>query len=100
MKRAISISILIVIIFAVVVILTAKNERIVDGNDVYGYPLIFLTEYGGLVANRGFKTSNFNFLNLIIDLLPVAVLALLIEPIIKKLKNKFTNQRKDNRSLN
>jgi hypothetical protein len=73
MKRAISISILIVIIFAVVVILTAKMERLVDGNDVYGYPLVFLTEYGGLVADRGFKPSSFNFLNLIIDLLPVTV---------------------------
>jgi hypothetical protein len=75
-------------------------ERLVDGNDVYGYPLVFLTEYGGLVANRGFKPSSFNFLNLIIDLLPITVLALLIESIIKKLKSKFTAKRKDNRSLN
>ena len=72
-------------------------ERLVDGNDDYGYPLVFLTEYGGLVADRGFKPSSFNFLNLIIDLLPVAVLAILIESIIKKLKSKFTAQRKDNR---
>ena len=42
MKRAFRILILIILFFAVVVILAAKIEKPADGNDHYGFPLIFL----------------------------------------------------------
>lgn len=92
MKRAFRISILIILLFAVVVIITAKEERSIDGNDVYGFPLIFLTEYGGLVASPESRLSSFNFLNLIIDLSAVTVLVIFVEravaAIVEKIKSK------------
>ena len=96
MKRAFRISILVIFLFAVVVTLTAKIERPVDGNDGYGFPLIFLTRYGGKVAGP-FRPSDFNFLNLLIDLLPAIILAILLEragaTIVEKVRSKFTTQR-------
>ena len=93
MKRAFRISILIILLFAVVVIITAKEERSIDGNDVYGFPLTFFTEYSGMVAG-GARPSDFNFLNFIIDLLPVGVLAIFVEwavgVIVKKAKHVKT----------
>jgi hypothetical protein len=77
-KKAIRISILLVLLFTVIVILTAKIEKPVDGENIYGFPLIFLTEYGGK-ADHGFSAFSFNFLNLLIDLLPVTILALVVD---------------------
>ena len=79
MNRAFRISIITLALFAVVVFVTAKEERSIDGNDVYGYPLIFLTEYGGLVAGPASRSSAFSFFSLVIDLLPITVIAIFIE---------------------
>lgn len=95
MKRAFRTSIQIILLFAAVVILTAKIESPGDGNDVYGYPLIFLTKYGGKIVGP-LRTSEFNFSNLIIDLVPIIILAILLElailTIVEKVKNKSTTQ--------
>ena len=86
MKKVIRILIYTVLIFAAVVLPTAKLERAFDGNDNYGYPLTFFTEYSGMVADPGANpTSSFKFLNLIIDLVPVTILAVLVEWAISKL---------------
>ena len=93
MKRVFRISMLIILLFSAVVLLTAKEESSFDGNDVYGFPLTFFTEYSGMVAG-GARPSDFNFLNFIIDLLPVGVLAIFVEwavgVIVKKAKHVKT----------
>jgi len=94
MKRIIRVLIFIVLIFSVVVLLTAKIESSFDGNDFYGYPLTFLTEYSGMIKGPPLSPS-FSFLNLVIDLLPVTALAVLLEWAIfagiKKIKRKSAN---------
>ena len=94
MKRAFRISILLILLFAALVILTAKEGIQADGNNLYGFPLTFLTEYGGLGPE--IRTSRFNFFNLVIDLLPVTILAILIEravsAIVEKVKSKSSTQ--------
>jgi magnesium-transporting ATPase (P-type) len=73
------------------VMLTAKIEQPIDGNNVYGFPLIFYTEFSMEVAPP-LEPPYFNFLNLMIDLLPVIILAILLERIaltvIKKGKSR------------
>lgn len=95
MKRAFRISILIILLFTVDIILTAKIEQPIDGDNVYGFPLIFYTEYSMNVAGP-LTPAYFNFLNLIIDLLPVIILAILLERVtltlIKKVKSRSTTQ--------
>jgi hypothetical protein len=91
MKRAFRISILIILLFAVVVKITAKEERSIDGNNVYGFPLMFYTEYSMEVIGP-VTPPYFSFLNLIVDLLPVTVLAIFVEravaAIVEKVKTK------------
>lgn len=94
MKRAVRISIFTVLLFAVVVLLTAKIETPFDGNDFYGYPLTFLTKYSGMIEGPPLS-PRFSFLNLVIDLLPVTALAVLLEWAIfagiKKIKSRSVN---------
>ena len=99
MKSIKRISILMVLLFAVVVILTAKIETPVDGNDVYGFPSTFLTIYGDRLAENGFKTSSFNFLHLIIDLFLVTIAALVIERVIAAIIKKFKEKNATRASM-
>jgi hypothetical protein len=45
MKRVLRTTILVIILFEGITALTAKIEQPFDGNDVYGFPLAFYTEY-------------------------------------------------------
>ena len=95
MKRAFRILILAILLFAVVVKITAIEERPFDGNNVYGFPLMFYTEYSMEVAGP-VTPSYFSFLNLIVDLLLVTVPAIFLEwafaAIVEKVKNKSASK--------
>jgi len=90
MKRVFRTSILIIILFAVITILTAKIERPFDGNNSYGFPVVFLTEYSLMVLDLDQVTPpSFNFLNLLLDLAPVIVLGIVTEQAIMTIAGRL-----------
>lgn len=87
MKRVFRTSIPTILLFAVITILTAKIEHPMDGNNVYGFPLAFYTEYS--MEARVMTPPDFNFLNLLIDLAPVIVLSIVTELVIMTIAGRL-----------
>ncbi|WP_431215938.1 hypothetical protein ACQ86N_15555 [Puia sp. P3] len=92
MNRAFRTAFFIVLVFVLVVNLTAKIEKPWDGNNYYGYPLVFLTEWSEEVTGPP-SAPTFVFRNFLIDLLPAVIVGVIAERaaivVANRLKKRF-----------
>ena len=67
MKKLFTIILLSIGSFALITLMSARIERHFDGNDTYGFPLIFYTEFSGMCVDCPGVKSEINYLNLAAD---------------------------------
>jgi hypothetical protein len=94
MKKTISIGLLSILVFIILSLTTAKWETIVDGNDTVGFPMTFYIKFSNMCFDCPTKPTEFNYINLTIDLIFAGLLGLAIfigiDKIIR-LKNRKKN---------
>ena len=92
MKIILTILLLTAICFISLTVFTAKIETPFDGNDTYGYPLTFHTEYGGKRDPRPVNSGATNYWNLVVDIGFSLIGGLIVSAGIYAMKKKFVTK--------
>lgn len=92
MKKMLLLSLLTIIVFGIVTILSISDKRPVDGNYLCGFPLTFHTKFSEMVypnPTSEMDMSRTNYLFLVVDILFTFLLSVSILRIFKYLKLRF-----------
>jgi hypothetical protein len=77
-KNILFIFLISVIVFCIATLLTIKNETPIDGNDTYGFPFTFFTEYGGKRVDYNGLVSYFQIEYLVVDYIIIVIIVFLL----------------------
>ena len=98
MKKAILISIISIVIFGILSLITAKWETVVDGHDTVGFPMTFYIKFSSMCFDCPPERYKINYLNLTVDLLIAGFIGFVIFTSIEKIKIRTTEKKRNSTS--
>jgi dolichol kinase len=94
MKKHLIICSLTIITFVLLTVFTAKNEIAFDGNNFYGFPLTFHTEYSKMFHSNSQNETDMiknNYLFLVLDIIFSFLLSVVFYKVYEKFRKKIIN---------